>query len=273
MPTSSASASTPGPDRWLAFDGLVNARDSHGLPTRDGQAVAPARLLRSDNLQDLTENDIAKLVGDLGLTDVIDLRSDFEVDREGPGPLAATGVTIHHLSLLPEAPPQAADRRPTGDEVLPWQDGVLAEREKRGQHASYLGYLDDRPDSVVAALKVIASADGAVLVHCAAGKDRTGTIVAMALELAEVERDHVLDDYELTNERIALIADRLAASPTYAENMADRSLDSMRPLRTTMATVLDEIDERHGGVHGWLAEHDWTADDTAAVRAKLVPGK
>ncbi len=270
MPTAPVPPTPPvtDQDRWLVFDGLVNARDSGGLPTRDGRRVAPKRLLRSDNLQDLSVVDVRRLVEDLGVTDVLDLRSDFEVDREGPGPLAATDVTIHHLSLLPEAPPADTDRRPSGDELLPWQDGELAEREKVGQHTAYLGYLGDRPDSVLAALAAIGSADGSVLVHCAAGKDRTGMIIAMALELGGVDRDAVLDDYALTNERIAEIAGRLRSSPTYAASMDGRDLDSMRPRRATMETVLSELDST-GGVPAWLTAHGWTEADTAAVKAKL----
>ncbi len=250
------------------FDGLVNARDSGGLTTGDGRKVAPHRLLRSDNLQDLSPDDVRRLVHEIGVTDVLDLRSDFEVDREGPGPLASADVTIHHLSLLPEGPPEGSDRRPSGDELLPWQDGELAEREKTGQHTAYLGYLGDRPDSVLAALAAIGAAEGAVLVHCAAGKDRTGTIVAMALELGGVDRDAVLDDYALTNERIAEIAGRLRSSSTYAASVEGRDLDSMRPRRATMETVLSELDA-DGGVVGWLTAHGWTDADTTAVRAKL----
>lgn len=258
-----------GQDRWLVFDGLVNARDSGGLPTRDGRQVAPHRLLRTDNLQDLSPGDVRRLVLDIGVTDVLDLRSGFEVDREGPGPLASTDVTIHHLSLLPEAPPAQADRRPSGDELLPWQDGELAARDRIGQHTAYLGYLGDRPDSVLAALTAIGAAEGAVLVHCAAGKDRTGTIVAMALELGGVERDAVLDDYAMTDERIAEIAGRLRSSTTYAASLDGRDLDSMRPRRATMETVLSELDASDGGVVGWLTAHGWTEADTAAVKAKL----
>ena len=85
---------------WIELDGLANLRDVGGLPTVDGAAIAAGRLLRSDNLQALTEADVRELRR-LGLTDVVDLRSDYEREHEGPGPLAATGIVHHPLSLFP----------------------------------------------------------------------------------------------------------------------------------------------------------------------------
>ena len=70
------------------------------------------------------------------------------------------------------------------EEALPWVD-LEPEVELDDPIASiYFSYLLDRPDSVLAALRAIASAPGAALVHCAAGKDRTGTLVALALSVA-----------------------------------------------------------------------------------------
>ncbi len=66
---------------WIDLDGLANLRDVGGIPAVDGGAIAPGRLLRSDNLQTLTAADVAALI-DLGLTDVVDLRSDYEVELE-----------------------------------------------------------------------------------------------------------------------------------------------------------------------------------------------
>ena len=79
---------------WIDLEGLANLRDVGGLPTDDGGAIAPGRLLRSDNLQTLTDADQRRLIA-LGLTDVIDLRSGYETEQEGPGPLTVTGVRIH----------------------------------------------------------------------------------------------------------------------------------------------------------------------------------
>ena len=78
---------------WIDLDGLVNLRDVGGIPTSDGGKIIPGRLLRSDNLQTLTAADVDQLLG-LGLTDVIDLRSDYEAEQEGPGPLVGSDVRI-----------------------------------------------------------------------------------------------------------------------------------------------------------------------------------
>ncbi|MGL5853463.1 MAG: tyrosine-protein phosphatase, partial [Phycicoccus sp.] len=66
-------------DRWITLDGLVNMRDVGGLPTHGGGRTQPRRLIRSDNLQDLTDADIAHLVDELGVTDVVDLRTETEL--------------------------------------------------------------------------------------------------------------------------------------------------------------------------------------------------
>lgn len=269
-------------DRWIDLDGAVNARDLGGLPTADGRTTRRGRVLRADNLQGLTVPDIRQLVDDYGLKNVIDLRSDAEVRLEGPGPLTRVpSVTIHHLSLFSEGGRHtdvAADTPAPGedgagvdiDKVLPWQ--TRAEQQP-GQDRSinhYLGYLADRADSIVAALRVMTRADGASLVHCAAGKDRTGVVCALALEVAGVTRDAIVADYVLTGERLEAILTRLRASDTYAADLDSRPADSHQPHAAIMEKFLIRLDEEHGGPLTWLAAHGWTDDDTEALKARLL---
>ena len=133
----------------------------------------------------------------------------------------------------------------------------------------YLSYLVDRPDSVVAALRAIAYAPGATLVHCAAGKDRTGTLVALALSLAGVERDAVVADYVASSERVEQVVARLMASATYVDNLRGRPISSHLSQPQTMITFLDHLDWAHGGPERLLITMGWTVKDTAALRAKL----
>ena len=71
---------------WIDLDGAVNVRDLGGLPTDDGRQTAPGVLLRSDNLQDLSPADVATLVDGIGLTTVVDLRSNAETELRGTRP-------------------------------------------------------------------------------------------------------------------------------------------------------------------------------------------
>lgn len=248
---------------WIDLEGAVNAR-----------AVVPGRLLRSDNLQDLTPSDVQHLVDDHGLRAVIDLRTGAEVRLEGPGPLTREErVVIEHRSLYPEAGERTDAIE--ADTVIPWSNGGDRGADLPGESPTvraYWGYLEKRPDSIVASLQTIADppGGGAVLVHCAAGKDRTGLVVAMAMEIAGVRRDAVVADYARTSERIELIVRRLASTPTYAQDMQtdDPMHHAARP--ESMARVLELLDERHGGVAGWLGEHGFGDDDAAALRARLT---
>ncbi|HEY6760842.1 MAG TPA: tyrosine-protein phosphatase [Baekduia sp.] len=258
--------------RWIDLEGAVNARDLGGLPLRDGGAVAAGRLLRSDNLQDLTPADVAHLVEDHGLRAVVDLRTGVEVRLEGPGPLHADErVVVEHRSLYPEAGEHTDVIE--ADTVVPWNNGVGG-AELPGETPTvrtYFGYMERRPDSIVDALRTIAAPPegGAALVHCAAGKDRTGLVVALALEVAGARRDAIVADYALTSERIDAIVRRLAGSPTYAGDMhsADPQHHAARP--ETMARILELLDERHGSPVDWLRANGLADDAAAELRARL----
>jgi protein tyrosine/serine phosphatase len=259
---------------WIDLDGLANLRDVGGMPTNDGGKIIPGRLLRSDNLQTLTTSDVDQLLG-LGLTDVIDLRSDYEAQREGPTPLATTGVRIHQFSLFREWEIGVGETKPDvrpevlPEEALPWIDLEPAVELDNDVASVYFSYLVDRPDSVLAALRTIAQAPGVALVHCAAGKDRTGTVVALALSVADVERQAIVEDYAASSERVAQVVARLKASPTYADNLEGRPLSSHLSRPDTMISLLRYIDETFGSVSQMLIKMGWAAEDTDQLRAKL----
>jgi protein-tyrosine phosphatase len=257
-------------ERWVDLEGAVNVRDLGGLEVAGGGRTAPGVLLRSDNLQGLTGRDVGRLVDDHGVRVVVDLRTRTEVELEGPGPLAADGrVDIRHRSLLPEA----GDRTDVAADavVLPWQGRALpGDPADSAAVRAYLGYLRDRPDSIVDALRDVAEADGATVVHCAAGKDRTGVVCALTLAAVGVPREAIVADYVATADRIGEILARLRASPTYADDLDGRPEATHRPRPETMTRVLDVLDERHGGATGWLAEHGFGAGEQAALRRRLV---
>jgi protein-tyrosine phosphatase len=258
-----------GNGRWVDLEGAANARDLGGLPLTRGGSTASGVLLRADNLQELTAWDVRRLVDELGVRVVVDLRTSVEVELEGPGPLAGDGrVEVRRRSLYPEA-----GERTDIDvgAIFPWRvRGGGDDSSEPAPVRAYLGYLRDRPDSVVAALRDVAGARGATIVHCAAGKDRTGVVAAFALAVAGVRRDAIVADYVATEERLAPLVARLRASTTYAADLHGRTLDSHRPRAETMERVFDMLEERHGGPIGWLAQHGFDARDVAALRARLA---
>ena len=253
-------------ERWIDLVGAVNVRDLGGLPTTDGGVTRFGRVLRSDNLQDLIDDDIRVLTGEHGLRDVVDLRTTYEVTSEGPGPLTRVPeVTVHHLSLYPEV---GTTTDVEADSVLPWTGGNDAIWVNTGVY--YTNYLRNRPGNVVAALRTMTTSGGATLVHCAAGKDRTGVVCALALSVAGVDRQAIVDDYVQTGERIDAIMSRLKATPTYAADLEGRPNEENLPRAESMHAFLDFIDTEFGSADRWLGLHGWTADDTAALRAHLV---
>jgi protein-tyrosine phosphatase len=245
---------------WIPLVGACNARDVGGLPTIDGRVTRHGVLLRADNLQDLTPDDVTQL-SQVGT--VIDLRTGAEVEITGPGPLRQAGVEHLHLDLIPHGFDGRAE---------------LVERtipdETAGEHAMdhfYIDYVRDAPQAVARALRTIADpTSGAVLVHCAAGKDRTGVVVSIALSLVGVTRDAVVADYARSGERIQQIRDRLLATELYATDLARRSLDSMVPHAGNMERFLDRVDREYGGMHGLAMAIGFDEESVARLSRRLV---
>ena len=246
--------------QWLALDGAANAR-----------VVVPGALLRSDNLQSLSPRDVRRLLHEQSLELVIDLRTDVEVAREGPGPLAAEpAVRIEHRSLYPDA---GENTDLEVDAVLPWGiDSVPEDEAEPPAVRSYLSYLRRRPDSIAATVRGIARSRGAVLIHCAAGKDRTGVVVALALDAVGVDRDAIVADYMATEERIEAIVARLTSSDTYRGDVGGRDARAYAPMPDTMPRLLALVDERHGGARAWLAANGVAEEDLQRLHARLGSG-
>jgi protein-tyrosine phosphatase len=253
---------------WIDLDGTANTRDIGGLPTVDGGRTARCRLLRSDNLQDLSAADVRRLIDDYGVRTVADLRADIEIEVTGPGPMTREPlVAVERLSLFPERSRGAAGQDPAAPDVPPWERRPVT---GRGFSGLYLSFLAERSDSVLAALRLIAYRDGTTIVHCTAGKDRTGTVVALALADVGVERSAIVADYAASADHFDELMKRLAASAS-SRDPALAAAVRHRPKAVTMERFLDALAEQAGGVRPWLAAHGWTEADHAALQRALLP--
>lgn len=207
-------------------DYVPNLRDVGGVATDSGSEVLSGRILRSamPSAKDLVPEGIA-----WPPAVVIDLRSDGE--SESIHPLAQQGSRIVNLPLLSALRPDLAP--------------------PENLHGLYLLVLDHASMYLVELVREVAAAQGSTLIHCAAGKDRTGISVALLLRLVGVSRDDVLADYELTEGSAKAIGARLHKLP------GRRHRAALPPAFLEVSTeaivgVLDVWDAHEGGVHGWF---------------------
>ncbi|WP_329125936.1 tyrosine-protein phosphatase [Streptomyces sp. NBC_01465] len=239
--------------RHIAFDRLHNFRDLGGYRTTDGQTVRPGLLYRSDSLGKLADDDWDRYLA-LGVRTVIDLRYPWEIEAKGRVPGHA-GLTYHNLSI----------------EHRPYDQAALGADVPVGR------YLADRFDEVAhdgvkeirQVLDVIAApSEGPVVFHCASGKDRTGLIAALVLDLVGVDEKTVVEDFALTE---------LASERLLADWIADH--DGRRPVwpgygrapAEIMQLFLDGINARHGSLTGYAREQLGVDDELiSALSARLL---
>ncbi|MGF7235535.1 MAG: tyrosine-protein phosphatase [Frankia sp.] len=252
-------------ERWIELEGCDNARDLGGLPTVDGRTTRRGVFLRTDSVQHLTPTDVAWLRESYGLRTVLDLRTPKEAAAHGRGGLGLEAIGYHNIPFVPDEYLDPNDPR---------HDIVIRARVDRNQSEDYLDYLT-RGSNVAAALRVATSATRTpLLFHCAAGKDRTGVLAALILDLVGVERDAIAADYVATNERAQRIIARLMTIPMYAA-AAKAASESKRDVgcrADTITSLLAAIDDGFGGTAGWAVSAGIPEPDLARLRDRLVVG-
>jgi protein-tyrosine phosphatase len=226
--------------RELVWDGILNVRDLGGHPTENGRETRFGRIVRADNIRRLSDRGWRALA-DYGVRTVVDLRTEEELAADPP---AEVPVDVVHAPFMIDSPEvfaeaDAASRRHS--------DLALATRDV------YLLFLDRFRPLVANVIQVVADApEGAVVVHCAGGKDRTGLTVALLLRLAGVGVDEIDADYALSQERL-----KPRHEQWFAEAAGDEEkLERLRRLTATptgaMRGVLDDLAARYGSVEGYL---------------------
>jgi protein-tyrosine phosphatase len=232
--------------RRLDLDGPVNFRDLGGYRTRDGREVRWGRVYRSDSLHTLTQADLARL-DELGIRLVCDLRRDAEC-AAGPSPIEGRdGMRVEHLPIGG----LAAETRDMAGRML---RGEIPEVSVGMMADVYLTILELHPDSFGAVVAGAArEANLPMVVHCTAGKDRTGVASAVLLAALGVDEETIAADYELTNEfqaraRIAAVRPQLEAAGIELANVEAYFLAP----RAVMISTLRGLRERYGGASDYL---------------------
>jgi protein-tyrosine phosphatase len=174
-------------DDTITISGATNFRSLGGLPAASGRRIRPHALMRADRLSGLDERDWHALTG-TGLATICDLRSDTE-RAEYPNRLPPR-LEVHELNCRVSNDLRAdssLSRLMLDDPSARGAERVMIEIYRR-----FPGYMGATLTSVVERLL----AGGApMLVHCSAGKDRTGFVVAMLLHALEVPEPLIREDY------------------------------------------------------------------------------
>lgn len=228
--------------RHISLGRMYNLRDLGGYPVPGG-VTAWERLLRGDNPEGLTEEDLRWLL-DRGITTVVDLRSEAETGRKPDQLASQPGFYYFHCPLLSEG------------------DGMPNLETDVGQ--GYFRMLDGS-DLVAKAMRTVAAAPAGVLFHCTAGKDRTGLLAALLLGLAGAERTELLADYQVSETYLADVIRQIKA------RVPDLSAFAGASKAEYLSGCLDLLEEKYGSIPGYLRAIGLTEGELTALRGKLLP--
>ncbi len=249
--------------RHIPLQGTPNFRDFGGYKTADGRAVKWKRLYRSGTLADLTPDDHAQIDA-LEIARIYDLRTDDErknfpsnLPNDGP---EVVSLAIHGRDVVRgEGFDVAAYLKSLTSEEL--ADGIKASYEifvttYAHQYKTLFEHLDDHTDD-------------AALIHCAAGKDRTGVACALVLHVLGVPRETILHDYTLTNQflgpdyRATRKAQLIPGDIDFDIELEDALFDARHEY---IQSAFDAIDRRFGSLDGYVRD---ALDVTEARKSQL----
>jgi protein-tyrosine phosphatase len=243
--------------RTLEWDGCLNVRDLGGVPLEGGGATRYGALVRADNIRKLSDAGWRELAGH-GVVRIVDLRWPEELDEDPPRDVH---VDVVHVSLL-------------GEFDAEYEDNIaeyIAADDAAGYWASsYIEILDEFQENFGPAMSAISAApEGAVVVHCTGGKDRTGLVSALLLRLAGASIDSVAADYALTE------ANLNAGLRGWIESAPDETVRREREFRlqtppSAMARALGWVEERWGGVRPYLRESGVAEAQLERLEARLA---
>jgi protein-tyrosine phosphatase len=265
----SATATATSPARALGLDGAPNFRDIGGYTTGDGHHVRWGEVYRSNELSKLTAADAAR-VDSLHIATVVDLRTDEERSR-------APSVWTHEPANLYLSP------KPT---LAPVMHTILAEAgtpegARSGLIEFYAHMPDDYRTEYAAMFHRIAAGDLPMVVHCTAGKDRTGVAMALLLTAVGVPRETVVDDYALTEKLVPPAAGAAKAPAPVGGAVPAASPLSQLPEESRRAlwrsdpqyiqSALDSMQHEYGSIDAYLERGlGLSRREIRAVRTNMV---
>jgi protein-tyrosine phosphatase len=243
-------------ERHYPFEGCFNFRDIGGYLNQDGKRVRKGLYFRAGRQDRMSDNDLSQL-SDLKISTQIDLRKPDEVLDQGKGPLEAMGAKYINIAVIPEGGSDQLSR-------LVGDTGISGER--------YLGYLEFGPTSWLRLFGILANEGNLpVVLHCTAGKDRTGVSTAFLLSVLGVSREVIEADYLLTNLDTERQADFIESTVGYPEGYdRERMMAIAGVPETAMRDFLDGVESKWGTVVEYLEKIGVTQEQMETIRTNFL---
>jgi protein-tyrosine phosphatase len=236
--------------RHVPLEGIENFRDFGGYATADGRRLRTGQLFRSGHHARASDADLDKL-RELGISVIVDLRRRNEREKDPSRRWDWFGAAV-------------IDSDAKQEHTIEWLEFLAASDLSVPAFRQYmLDYYRAAPtdpryvDLYRRYFRALADSEGAILVHCAAGKDRTGVICALTHHLAGVHEDDIVHDYLLTNDpdrieaRAGVVGELMfEATGRRASDEAVRYAIGVHPEFLTEA--FDSMRRRHGSIDGYL---------------------
>lgn len=224
------------PDRRIVLEAVHNFRDLGGYPTIDGRITKWRRIFRADGLQRLTSADLTN-VKELDVRTVIDLRSADELSERGTFPVDLHEVDFHHLPIIDA----------TWD---PDEAGETMHDEAEFLLAKYHLMLREGGRRVGRAIGLVSAVEsGAVVFHCAAGKDRTGIVAALLLAGLGVSDELIELDYAMSADAAQRVRTWvLEQAPEYLEQFSKVPPVFFAAHPDAIGGLLRDLREDHGSI-------------------------
>lgn len=230
----------------MVLNSILNARDVGGMTTSDGRRLRSGRLLRSGSVSAVTQEDVDHLVQSVGLRTVIDLRQPAESGGR-PHALAPHGIRVIELPLWAYSG--------TLDNAIP-------ELSHPDLAAVYFAYLERSAEMVVEVLEILGNPDNlATLIHCTAGKDRTGVTVAMLLDILGVSHEQIVLDYAASAADMPRVVELLRESSRFTGFEISSEMSwLLKAEATTMEAFLERLTKELGGARQWAMANGATTE-------------
>ena len=268
------SSTEPG-ERVIDLKGTTNTRDIGGYETSDLGTLRYGQIIRSDKLSRLTANDFQKLE-EIGVKTVIDLRTNKEHDQS---PTVWQGDNPPRFFHFPVG--DANNEWFTSQRKMMKRNRFTEEQSLEHMVKGYRMIAEEGTSSYQQLMEVVLDeSNWPVLIHCTAGKDRSGVGVALILEALGVDRETIMEEYLLTNE-ISRIEDKAVflAKESKESSRGSRFSKGVKasawlPIVGVRAEMLEafyaSVDEKYGSMDTFLTELGVDQDARLALVASLT---